>query len=105
MSRTIIRKPAHRINSASHLRPFLVSRAMSSLLAIRRGEVDMLLRPHPRENSSVSRLIPPPRGGSGWALQLSLGFQDPTTSPALGDGQGRAFAGAVVLVDLTRILL
>src|SRR6266571_6105990 len=53
MSRTIIRKPAHRINKASHLRSFLVSLGTSRLLAMRRGEVDMLFRPRPRENSSV----------------------------------------------------
>src|SRR3989441_11763289 len=53
MSRTIIRKPAHRMYSASHLRSLLVSSGMSGLLSMRRGEVDMLFRPIPRENSSV----------------------------------------------------
>src|SRR5205085_2582435 len=52
MSRTIIKNPAQRINKASHLRSLFVS-GMSSLLAMMRGEVDMLFRPHPRENSSV----------------------------------------------------
>src|SRR2546430_3124459 len=68
MSRTIIRKPAHRINSANHLRSLVVSTGMSGLLAIRRGEVDMLVRPQRPEKSSV---LSPPRlagGGSGWGL-------------------------------------
>src|SRR5438067_12729810 len=58
MSRTIIRKPAQRINSANHLRSLVVSTGMSGLLAISRGEVDMLVRPQRPEKSSV---LSPPR--------------------------------------------